>query len=186
MISSSTGATWSSCLGERRMAISTVLSWTHKRSGNCLYSHNSGENSNDIGGEGGVCVCVCVLTGFPPRSIWGSCWTVTSSNWPSSDRGSMSFLPSRSCSTITQNAHICTKVKNDCNTDGTSYIHPLATNYFVSWATETGYQLILIWHWGQPPLGTLSFKLCKTKTVQNCQKSWELWVWICHSIFPVK
>lgn len=44
---------------------------------------------------------VCVLTGLPPRSSCGSCWTVTSSNWASSDRGSMSFLPSRSCSSQT-------------------------------------------------------------------------------------
>lgn len=45
---------------------------------------------------------------------WGSCWTATSSNWASSDRGSMSFLPSRSCVTHT-NINTQLKHNNDNN-----------------------------------------------------------------------
>lgn len=61
-----------------------------------------------------MCVCVCV---FPPGSTWGSCWFVPSSIWPSSDRGSMSFLPSRSCCT---KYTLIEKWKNCWNTQQTN------------------------------------------------------------------
>lgn len=126
MISSSTGATLTSCFGERRTANSTVLSWTQRctcRVTGLFYSVPVGNNTS-------VCayMFVCMLTGFPPRSIWGTCWTVTSSNWPSSDRGSMSFLPSRSCSKDTQNrlTHTYRKTQHWCHTEETTCGHPFA------------------------------------------------------------
>lgn len=55
---------------------------------------------------------------------WGSCWTATSSNWASSDRGSMSFLPSRSCVTHTNITHAKYTAKNNNDNNNAIKIPP--------------------------------------------------------------